>query len=71
MTASSVFFMQSESFLDCQRHLESHQGHSNAQSLFSMMKVPSVLQIRNIVDGIPATALSWVFHWVYQGVEAG
>ena len=28
LAAFSVFFMQSESFLEYQRHLESHQGHS-------------------------------------------
>jgi len=71
LAAFSVFFMQSESFLEYQRHLESHQGHSNAQSLFGMMRVPSVPQIRTIVDGIPATALSGVFDWVYQGLKRG
>ena len=69
LAAFSMFFMQSESFLEYQRHLESHQGHSNAQSLFGLMKVPSVPQIRNIVDGLPATALSGVFHWVYQALK--
>jgi len=69
LAAFSVFFMQSESFLDYQRHLESHHGNSNAQSLFGMMRVPSVPQIRNILDGIPATALSGVFHWVYQALK--
>jgi hypothetical protein len=71
LAAFSVFFMQSESFLEYQRHLESHHGTSNAQSLFGMMKVPTVPQIRNIVDGIPATALSGVFHWVYQALKRG
>lgn len=71
LAAFSVFFLQSESFLDYQRHLESHQGNSNAQSLFGMIRVPSVPQIRNIVDGIPATALSGVFHWVYQALRRG
>jgi hypothetical protein len=71
LAAFSVFFMQSESFLDYQRHLESHHGHSNTQSLFGMMKVPSVPQIRTIVDGIPATALSGVFQWVYQALKRG
>jgi hypothetical protein len=56
LAAFSVFFMQSELFLEYQRHLESHPGISTAQSLFGMIKVPSALQIRNIVDGIPATA---------------
>ena len=71
LAAFSVFSMQSESFLDYQRHLESHHGNSNAQSLFEMMKVPTVPQIRNIVDGIPASALSGVFHWVYQALKQG
>lgn len=69
LAAFSVFFMQSESFLDYQRHQESHHGKSNAQSLFGMMSVPSVPQIRNILDGIPATALSGVFQWVYQALN--
>ena len=71
LAAFSVFFMQSESFLEYQRHLENHHGNSNAQSLFGMIKVPSVPQIRNIVDGIPATYLSGVFHWVYQALKRG
>jgi hypothetical protein len=53
--AFSVFFMQSESFLEHQRHIESNQGKSNATTLFGMIKVPTVPQIRNIVDGISAT----------------
>lgn len=71
LAAFSVFFMQSESFLESQRHLESHHGNSNAQSLFGMIKVPPVPQIRNIVDAIPATALSGVFHWVDQALKRG
>jgi Transposase DDE domain len=71
LAAFSVFFMQSESFLDYQRHLESHHGNSNAQSLFGMIRVPTVPQIRNIVDGIPATTLSGVFHGVYQALKRG
>jgi hypothetical protein len=69
LAAFSVFFMQSESFLDYQRHLESHHGNSNAQSLFGMIRVPTVPQIRNILDGIPAIALAGVFHCIYQGLK--
>lgn len=69
LAAFSVFFMQSESFLDYQRYQESHQGHSNARSLFGMMSVPTAPQIRNILDGIPAPALSGVFHCVYQALK--
>jgi hypothetical protein len=71
LAAFSVFFMQSESFLDYQRHQESHHGKSNATSLFGMMNVPTVPQIRNILDGIPATALSGVFRCIYQALNRG
>ena len=67
--AFSVFFMQSESFLEDQRHMESNQGKSNATNLFGMIKVPTVPQIRNIVDGISATSLSSVFNCVYQALR--
>jgi len=61
--------MQSESFLEHQRQMESHQGKSNAQTLFGMIKVPSVPQIRNILDGISAPSLSGVFTCVYQALK--
>jgi hypothetical protein len=69
LAAFSVFFMQSESFLNYQRHQESRHGHSNARSLFGMMNVPTAPQIRNILDGIPATTLSGVFRCVYQALK--
>jgi hypothetical protein len=69
LAAFSVFFLQSESFLDYQRYQESQHGKSNATSLFGMMKVPTVPQIRNILDGIPATALSGVFRCIYEALN--
>jgi hypothetical protein len=67
--AFSLFFMQSESFLEYQRHIDSNQGESNAQTLFGMIKIPTVPQIRNILDGISATSLSSVFNCVYQALR--
>ena len=49
--------------------MDSNHGKSNAQALFCMIKIPTVPQIRNILDGIPATALSSVFNWVYQDLK--
>jgi hypothetical protein len=69
LAAFSAFFMQSESFLEYQRYQESRQGKSNARSLFGMMSVPTAPQIRNILDGIPATTLSGVFNRVYQALR--
>ena len=59
--AFSVFFMQSESFLEHQRHMESDRGKSNANTLFGMIKIPTVPQIRNIVDGVPAAGMNFIF----------
>lgn len=69
--AFSVFFMQSESFLEHQRQMESHQGKNNAQTLFGMIQIPSVPQIRNILDAIPTTGLFGVFHCLYQALQRG
>jgi hypothetical protein len=69
--AFSVFFMQSESFLEHQRQMESHQGKNNAQTLFGMLQVPTVPQIRNILDAMPATGLFGVFGCVYEALQRG
>ncbi|WP_205879163.1 hypothetical protein [Leptolyngbya sp. BC1307] len=54
--AFSAFFMQSESFLEYQRQLNSRSGRDNAQSLFGLAQIPSVEQIRNILDQLAAQA---------------
>jgi hypothetical protein len=67
--AFAMFFMQSESFLEHQRHMKSNQGKNNTTTLFGIIKVPTVPQIRNIIDGISATSLSSVFNSVYQALR--
>lgn len=54
LSALSVFFMQSESFLAHQRLLQSNKGRNNATSLFHIEAIPSDQQIRNLLDPIPA-----------------
>jgi hypothetical protein len=61
--------MQSESFLEHQRHMDSRQEQSNAQTIFGMIKIPTVLQIQNILDGISGTILAGVFNEVYQALK--
>ncbi len=46
--AFSAFFMQSESFLEHQRQMNSRCGRDNAQSLFGLEQIPTVEQIRNV-----------------------
>ena len=47
--AFGCFFMQSASFLDYQRHLDSRNGRNSAQSLFGLTRILSVEHIRNIL----------------------
>lgn len=50
MSGFSVFFMQSESFLDWQRRMEDESEVSNVKGLFRINKIPGDTQIRNILD---------------------
>ena len=68
--AFSCFFMQSESFLDYQRQLNSRSGQDNAQSLFGLEQIPSPEQIRNILDKLAASGLSSVFVRIYRALQA-
>ena len=67
--AFGCFFMQSESFLDYQRQLNSRSGKDNAQSLFRLEQIPSVEQIRNILDLVAPSGLFGVFERVYQSLK--
>lgn len=57
LSAFSVFFMQSPSFLDYQSRMQGLQGKNNAQSLFGVHRIPSGNQIRNLLDPVSPTDL--------------
>ena len=65
----SAFFMQSESFLEYQRQLNSRHGRDNAQTLFGLERIPTVEQMRNVLDGIAAERLFKVFEWIDQALK--
>lgn len=71
LSAFSVFFMQCESFLEYQRQMQSRRGKDNAQTLFGLLRIPTMPQIRNILDEIEAGKLFAVFSWVYQSLQRG
>ncbi len=50
LSAFSMFFMQSASFLAFQGALERGRGRSNGQSLFSIGRIPSDNYIRDTLD---------------------
>jgi hypothetical protein len=68
--AFAAFFMQNESFLEYQRQLKSRFGRDNAQSLFGLEKIPTVEQIRNIVDRVSASSLFPLFGLIYQALSS-
>jgi hypothetical protein len=52
MSAFSLFFMQSESFLAYQRSLVDERKTSNCQTLFGMTKIPTDATIRSLLDPV-------------------
>ena len=71
LSGFSMFFMQSQSFLEYQRQLQSRSGKDNVQSIFGVDKIPSDQQIRNILDLISANSVNVVFERIYQFLQNG
>jgi len=61
LSAFSLFFMQSESFLACQRELEAGRKTSNCQSLFGMTAIPTDTHVRSMRDPVPPSHLQPAF----------
>jgi hypothetical protein len=57
LSAFSVFFSQSPSFLDYQLRMQAAQGRNNATSLFGVHQIPSDNQIRNMLDPVAPSEL--------------
>jgi hypothetical protein len=71
LSAFSMFFMQSQSFLEYQRQMQSRSGKDNVQSIFGVDKIPCDPQIRNILDLISANSVNVVFERIYQFLQNG
>ena len=57
LSAFSVFFTQSPSFLDWQIRMKQAMGKNNATSMFGVHQIPSDAQIRNLLDPLPPSIL--------------
>ena len=66
LSAFSLFFMQSESFLSFQGRLEKGHGTSNCHSLFGMKKIPTDNYIRLMLDPVSPEALQPCFDQVIE-----
>ena len=66
LSAFSLFFMQSESFLSHQRRLEQGHGTSNCHTLFGMKKIPTDNYIRLMLDPVSPQAFEPCFDQVIE-----
>lgn len=69
MSAFSVFFTQSPSFLSHQRDMKLSKGSSNAERLFGLQTIPSDNQIRNLLDHVDPSHLASVYRSCFVALE--
>ena len=67
LSAFSIFFMGSPSFLAHQRALAEGHGQSNCETLFGMSAIPSDNYVRLMLDGAVAAAFDGLF---FKAIEA-
>jgi hypothetical protein len=70
LSAFSLFFMQSESFLSHQRRLEQGHGTSNCHTPFGMKKIPTDNYIRLMLDPVSPATLQPCFDQVIESAAA-
>ena len=71
LSAFSLFFMQSESFLSYQRSLEEGRKTSNCHTLFGMAKIPTDNHIRSMLDSVHPSHLQSSFDQVVAALREG
>jgi hypothetical protein len=70
LSAFSVFYLQSPSFLAYQQQMKRQQGRDNAKSLFGIENIPSDAQIRNLLDPVDPSLLREPFWEIYDRLQA-
>jgi hypothetical protein len=69
LSAFSVFFMQSPSFLEYQRSLDQWLGKNNAQTLFGVHDIPSDHQIRHLLDATEPGQVKPLFSYLFNALN--
>ena len=69
LSAFSVFFTQSPSFLAFQRSMRELKGQDNAESLFKVKDIPSDNHIRNRLDKIDPKLFFPVFKMIFNTLK--
>ena len=68
LSAFSVFFTQSPSFLDYQVRMQKERGRNNATSLFGVHQIPCDQQSRNLLDPVPPEELAPLLMNIVEGL---
>ena len=68
MTAFSVFYFQSPSWLTFQRVMETNSKTSNAHTLFGVHKIPCDNHVRDTLDGVDARKLETLYGKLHQSL---
>lgn len=71
LSAFSIFFTQSPSFLAHQKSMAQNKGHDNAQSLFGIHQIPTDNQIRDLLDNVEPALVFPVFYEIFRALEQG
>jgi hypothetical protein len=70
LSAFSVFFMQSPSFLEYPRSLEQAQGKNNAQTLFGVHQIPTDNQICSLLDATEPGQVKPLFSYLFNALNS-
>jgi hypothetical protein len=69
MAAFAMFFMQSASFLEHQRRMQSGRNASNLETLFGIDTIPSDNHIRELLDEVPPELLEPCFDQILEQMQ--
>lgn len=69
VSAFSVFFTQSPSFLAWQRNLQKKKGKNNLMKLFGVAEIPTDPQVRNLLEPLEPSLLSSLFPYALKLLE--
>ena len=69
LSALSLFYMQSPSFLSWQQDMEKKRGKNNARSLFGIERIPSDEQVKNLLDPVQEKDVGgpFIMGWKKEG----
>ena len=71
LSAFSVFFMQSPSFLDFQVRMQKERGRNNANALFGVHEIPCTQQICNLLDPVAPDDVASAFMEIVAPLATG